>query len=513
MVRTGNKKGKPSKPVLDLYAEIIPEYTKNTRSAIDALDRMEVYFNYLHEVGFYPHSGQQPILKRLFSPKYKIRKAFCQCSRNFGKTSLATIFSVGKAISNIKFKIYIIGPYLSQTIEIYCQGGDLDRVIPPVFYAIPYDTSSYFNKSEMRWSFDTESFIKLDGADNEARVRGLKPHSLVADEFQDWRKSTWEAMEPNLIPNNAPVLFTGTPPEIENVYTEQALEVKTLMYSGDTRYFYTKKTIYDNPLLPLEAIEKIKTGLLLRGEELTWNREYMAMEELGGSRSIYPQFKRKKTFKSEETLRQLLSGRKRSLIPYTVFDPSGSRFACSGFLYDPHSKMASWVFGFAESDINKIATSILIPRVLELESLWYPEFSSESPYRIYDEAAKLWAIDVITLGIDLIPTAKKHNEKSNVILLGRDILLNDRLEILDTLILVAEEFEEYHYDENNKIHKKKDDLIDTFHYFIAESGYEVTESDFPLPESLPSDRKPPQSISEDYESANLFDFTEIGDYL
>jgi len=144
-MRTGSKKGKPStsaraKVTQDLNDIEIP--TANVESAILVYDRMEVYYNHLQEVGFYPHTGQQPILKRLFSPKYKTAKAFCQCSRNFGKTTLASIYAVGKAAFAPKQKVYIIGPFLTQTIEIYYAGGDLAQMIPPDFYPDKGDYTS-----------------------------------------------------------------------------------------------------------------------------------------------------------------------------------------------------------------------------------------------------------------------------------------------------------------------------------------------------------------------------------
>lgn len=532
-MRTGNRKGKPRKDsnaTLVVPASMEPKdsifetlvCTDQVKGALELYDRMEAYYNHLEQVGFYPHTGQQPILKRLFSPKFQTMKAFCQCSRNFGKTTLAAIFAVGMSIFKARQKGYIIGPFLTQTIEIYHAGGDLDQMIPAQFYATPGDSGSYFNKSEMRWAFDTQSFIKLDGADNEARVRGYKPHWVVGDEFQDWKKEVWGAMEPNLVPNKAPALLIGTPPDRENVYTEQAATIKREMEAGDKSYFYVKRTIYDNPRWSIEEIERRKRELLERGEDSVWLREYMAEFIPGGAASIYPQFNHETHCVPRDEVVREVEAEKRFLIPYVVYDPSSTRFAASGFLYHPYLGKAYWMFAVLEQDAAKIAMRVLLPRVLEAEREHLLPYAEQAPYRYFDEAAALWAIDAGAYGLDLLPTNKRHNDKSNVITLVRDMFLTNSLVICKDLDDVKDELYNYHYGENGKIVKKRDDLIDTMHYFVAESGYEIKAKDKPEAEALPRSRVPSYNLNPQvqnsvsfamFEGVDIFGFDDIGDLL
>jgi len=505
------------KPKVEASLYEPPNNTVKMKAAVDSLDRMEAYFNHLTEVGFYPHSGQAPILKTLFSPKFKIKKAFLQCSRGFGKTSTAAIYTVGHALLNMRHKIYIVGPLLDLTVEIYCHGGDMDLIIPPCFYPIKDSYKSCFHKSEARWSFDTDSFIKVEGADDEASVKGIKPHLLVADEFQDWKKAVWEYMEPNMLANNAPILFVGTPPDRRNAYIEQGELCKKKWESGDKAYFYTHKTIYDNPRMDRKAIEDIRQNLIDKGDEAVWKREYLAEFIPGGSAAIYPQFTRATNLVDREKMVSCLKGHDTGdLVPFTVFDPSGTRFACSGFLYEPNSSWAYMVFSIVEEDSKKIAMRELLPRVLKLEGEWFPEFSNQTPIRVADEAAKLWIIDANSYGLDITPTSKRQNEKSNVILLVRDMFLREKFLILDELTHVADEIENYHYDENNKIHKKKDDIIDTIHYFVAESGYQIPETAVRKESNLSVSRRWEDDQHNNFVAGNGgigFNFDDIGDFL
>jgi hypothetical protein len=442
-----------------------------TKGISEYLDKLEEYYNHLYEVGFYPHAGQQKILRRLFSTKFKIKRAFCQCSRNFGKTTTAGIYIVWGAGLSDNTRNLVIGPYLTLMKEIYSDSGLIETLIPPSWWV---GDVKGFNKSELRWKLKTKSFIKLEGADNPARLRGIKPHRVVWDEFQDVKSEASSDMEPNYLAHKSPVFYIGTPPKKDNAYTAQAALISRDMREGKKEYFYFKATVYDNPRLDRDEIEKIKSDLLAKGDRITWEREYLANFVRGGASIIFPQFSRTYHFADIGKIRNQLSAlKKNELQGYTILDPSANRFACSGFIYHEPSGFAWWVFAFAETDSQFLTNSQLCKRIKLLEKAWSPYFDEETVIRVYDEAAKLTALDLAEHGLTMGPTAKGRNKKDSNINLARDMLFNNKIAILEDLEEVAWELENYCTDDKGEIVKKDDDLIDTYLYFVAESGYTI----------------------------------------
>jgi hypothetical protein len=285
------------------------------------------------------------------------------------------------------------------------------------------------------------------------------------------------------------------------------------MREGKREYFYFKATVYDNPRLDRDEIEKIKSDLLAKGDRISWEREYLANFVRGGASIIFPQFSRTYHFADITRIKNQLQElqQKDKLQAFTMIDPSANRFACSGFLYHEPSAMAWWVFAFAETDSQFLTNSQLSKRIKLLEKAWSPYFNEENVTRIYDEAAKLTAIDLADHGLVMGPTDKSRNKKDSNINLARDMLFNKKIVILEDLEEVAWELENYCTDDKGDIVKKDDDLIDTYLYFVAESGYSlIGGGDNPIEEMEDAlDGKPDVSPRETMgfdEASDLMDF-------
>ncbi len=430
------------------------------------LDLIKVFFTHLKKVGYYPHAGQAEPLQKILSPSTPMAKVFLQCSRNFGKSTLGGIAAVAMAGLYPRTKNYIIGPFFNLTKEIYVESYFLHDIIPPEWLA-------EYTTTDQRFVFTNGSFIKLDGADNEARVRGYKPHFLVCDEFQDWKKEVWDAMEPNRLAYQATVMFLGTPPDTENVYIEQAKEIQKEMEKGNPKYLWMRRDIWSNPRLPKDEIEKTRAKLIARGDLRVWQREYEALFIPGGARSIYPMFSRNKHLKPRSFILDRIKQESADLVGITAFDPSGTRWGCAGFLHNPVTANMYWVFSIVETRPEELSAWNMNVRVQAYRDEWYGntiEFTE-----IYDEAASLFRVEMEAIGQTVLPTQKKQNDKSNNISLVRDALMHDKLFILDELEDVAKEFEGYIYDDRGKINKRNDDLMDCCLYAFAESGYTLLE--------------------------------------
>lgn len=255
------------------------------RAQIRFLEKEKYFFQHLKKSGYWPHTGQAPILKTL--RRNEVKHLFLQCSRNFGKSTTIGIDMAWFAGMFPRQKCYIIAPFRTLADEIYLKSHFLHDIIPRDWLL---DGDRGFSKSELRFYYKNGSYIKIDGADNEATVRGYKPTRLACDEFQDWKEEVWSGMEPNLLAHNATALLVGTPPDRPNVYTKQADFFKARMAEGNKEYLWVRRTIYDNPRIPRDRVETLRKGFIERGEEAIWRREYMAEFIPGGATSIFPQF-------------------------------------------------------------------------------------------------------------------------------------------------------------------------------------------------------------------------------
>ena len=248
-------------------------------------EKEKYFFEHLKQSGYWPHAGQAPVLKTL--RRNKVKRLFMQCSRNFGKSTTVGIDMAWFAGMFPRQKCYIIAPFRTLAEEIYIKSYFMHDIIPRDWLK---DGDAGFSKTELRFNFKNESYIKLDGADNDATVRGYKPTRLACDEFQDWKEEVWEGMEPNLLAHDATCLQVGTPPNRPNVYTKQADFTKQRMREGKERYLWVRRTIYDNPRIPVERINELRQGFFERGEEAVWRREYLAEYIPGGATSVFPMF-------------------------------------------------------------------------------------------------------------------------------------------------------------------------------------------------------------------------------
>ena len=261
------------------------EQLQQIHAQIRFQEQERFFFDHLKKAGYWPHAGQAPVLKTLRRDIVKF--LFLQCSRNFGKSTTVGIDAAWFAGMFPRQKVYIIAPFRVLAEEIYIKSHFMHDIIPKEWLL---DGSAGFSKSELRFYFKNESYIKIDGADNDATVRGYKPTRLACDEFQDWKPEVWQGMEPNLLAHDATVILVGTPPDRPNVYTEQADFTKMRMREGNQRYLWLRRTIHDNPRIPPDRIKELEQGFLERGEEAIWKREYLAEFIPGGASSVFPQF-------------------------------------------------------------------------------------------------------------------------------------------------------------------------------------------------------------------------------
>jgi phage terminase large subunit len=133
----------------------------------------------------------------------KERYAILVCHRRAGKTVATLNDLIRRAIQTPNGKFAYIAPFYSQAKDV--AWDYLKHYAAPILAAPP-------NESELRIALVNGSEIRLYGADNADRLRGLGFDAIICDEFADWRSGVWsEVLRPALADRQGSVTFIGTP--------------------------------------------------------------------------------------------------------------------------------------------------------------------------------------------------------------------------------------------------------------------------------------------------------------
>ncbi len=416
-----------------------------------------------------PHKGQIKVGYAIFSLMCKI--IFLECGRKWGKSEFTIYFLYRFALMNANAACYYIAPFQSQAKELIWANNRLQNFLDKDLRA-KYGVK--INNSEMRVMFKNGSFIKLDGADNYEKYRGINPHAIAYDEFKDHHPKFHEGMEPNLATYNAPLLIVGTPPEDEqNLYCRMAAEC---MREDDSAYFNMPSMM--NPYNSKTFLEKIKRKLIARGEEDVWEREYLAKRVKGGKHSIFPMFKSPSDEKPhtehvmpDEVLRNHVRSCPSEWEYYVTYDPgSASCFAVLITALHKETKLVYVLAEIYETDTRKSSTKQIYPKskamCMEIWPINYDWFKT------YDHAA-LWFANEVAFEYDeaLMPCQKDNGNKEGRLSNMKDMFLEGLIRVSDKCVNFVSEISNYKKDEKGRIPKENDHLIDCFRYFLNRASY------------------------------------------
>lgn len=479
---------------------------KNLSLISDLRDRLKK----LH-LGFTPHDGQIEAGRRFFDGGVKV--LFLQCGRNWGKSKFGTYCAVRHAALNPNSAIYIVGPKQKTQAEIIWHSGYLRNMAPRELLR-PEDP---FNQNQLRAWFDNGSFIKIDGSDNEDDLRGYKPDLLIIDEFKDWKRSAYQAMEPNLKAKNATVIILGTPPDAECFYTQMREWVMTESTKGNPRCFYMELPTSSNPHIDKELLEETRLSMVARGEEAIWEREYMARFVHGGALSIFPRFSTSGHVREPKIIRDYIEKDRHKLQWYCISDPgTATVFAVLFMAINPYTGQVFILDEIYERDRALCSTSQIWERIVKIADELYPE--PEAWNFIYDEAAAWFANEVNDkYNVALMPTAKRDRVKENEISLIRDVMrMANKLVVSEECKNFIFEVRNYVTDEKGKYPRVNDHLIDAFRYGMAAANYELVSTlDPEVAKALNRDENPNRTFADDVKAwqKEADPFCDIDDIL
>lgn len=390
-----------------------------------------------------------------------------QCGRGSGKTDIATYCAWRYAQQVPGSENYIFEPLQKQAKEILWAPNRIQSFGPKEW--LQGDP----NNTEMRIKFKNGSFIKIDGSDNVDALRGIKPRGLVIfDELKDHKKGFLDAMEPNRSRWDAPALYLGTPPELHNHYVDVMDDLKS---RSDA--FWVRATSMDNSHNSKSFLERQKARLIAAGELETWLREYEAIFVKGSKRSIFPQVLKMQFPEFEEIRPKDLN----KWILMVAFDPaSTSTFGVIFLIFNPYTRKIIIFDELYIQDAAKMTAREVYNACSEvIEPLRGKVKDIEF---VYDEAAAWFSNEMSEIDSKwwLIPSQKHRFGVDGYINLVRAVMNKELLTICAKSKKLVWEMESYIKDENGRVPKKDDHLINALQYALGALGLNLEELEEPV---------------------------------
>lgn len=426
-----------------------------------------------------------------------------QCGRSSGKTELICYCNWRYAFENPGSENYIIEPLFNQGREILWASKRLQDFGPSEWI-------QSVNNTECRITFKNGSFIKIEGSDNEEKVRGIKPRGLISwDELKDIKPRAIDSMDPNRARYNAPALYLGTPPEFHNHYVDIMERLK-----NDPDSFWCSASSFENHHNSREFLEKKKRLLFASGDPETWYREYEAIFVKGGKRHIIPQAVK---YELIPRTKDLFKDANQWTINVINDPAASSTFGVLFVAYHPYSKRSICVAEIYEQELAKLTARQIWGQIFEIEKQLKDEFGFQKFEYVYDEAASWFRNETNEIkeceGRFLTPTNKAQNTIESGISIIRDAFNRGLLEICDTCPKLKWELDRFIKDDKDRIPQVDDHLIDDLRYHFHYVGYDLHEQPIPK-EADPDTQRRAYRMDEDFQAeASLTDFEDYSNTM
>lgn len=310
------------------------------------------------EISYKMHDVQKEMYER-----YKMAEANSTSvwllARQSGKSFCLALIAIIEALKNPKAIIKM----LTDT-KVH-----MEDVLIPIFEEIledcPADLKPTYNKQRFRYTFTNGAQIQFAGSDSghAERLRGQKSILVMVDEAgfcTNLRKIVQEILIPTTTHTGGKLILSSTPPESADHDFNSYVETSELEGS------LTKKTVFDNPLLSKEQIDKIIKRYPGGVMDDSFRREYLCEMIKDASKSVFPEV-------NDALLKEIVREypRPSHFTPYVGMDV--------GF-----KDLTVVLFGYHDFRTNKIIIEDEI--VKKGEDLRLKDFTEE----IWQKEAQLW---------------------------------------------------------------------------------------------------------------------------
>ena len=230
------------------------------------------------------HSGQIKLWNTIIKlSKAGVQEVYLDIARQFGKSYFSCVYALAFCIKYPGSIVRIAAPSLKQAMDIVQDNLDVIKQDAPKGLILA-------EKTAYRWKIGKSS-LRL-GVLERAHVdslRGGNARLIILEEggfvdSDDYIYAMQSVIAPQLLRSSGQLLHITTKSENPDHYLHTNVEPKT---KQDNSYFCY--TVYDNPQLTLEQIEKAK--LMVGGENsVAWQREYLCKIVREGGRICIPNF-------------------------------------------------------------------------------------------------------------------------------------------------------------------------------------------------------------------------------
>lgn len=395
----------------------------------------------------------------LLTPSQKIiardthRFRVANCGRRFGKTILASEEIKGKAIAN-EVRIAYIAPTYGQARDIIWQ------VLIKELKEIATKINESRLEIEVRNVKGTTSLIQLRGWESIETLRGQKFHFVVIDEVAMMRNFwvNWqEVIIPTLTDTRGEVLFISTPKGFNHFYELHGLESS----NEDWKSFHF--TTYDNPHIPQEEIDKLKSQMTEDRFAQEYLGEFKRVEGL-----VYKEFNRDRHL-YEELPKDLNFVEKIAGIDFGFTNPTAVYLIYKDYDNRYWIDYEWYKTGQTNDQITELVLSLKANKI-------YPD--PEAPEKIAELKSK---------GVNCLEVSKGKDSIKNGIAKIRELFKQNRLFINRGCKNLIWEFETYQYPEKRPDNpepevpiKENDHGLDAIRYAIVSNCVEPILNDFML---------------------------------
>ena len=206
----------------------------------------------------------------IFEDDHRFKVAVC--GRRFGKTTLAVVMAIYKAMQK-ESQVWYIAPSYRMAKQIAWEM--LNKIIPREVITKSLD-------NELTIYLRNGSKIALKGADSPDSLRGVGLDFVIIDEYADIKSNVWEEIiRPTLLDKGGSALFIGTPKGFNHFYDVFNKE------RDDNNWKSWQFKSSDNPFIPKDELLEAKK---------TTTEDYFAQEYEADFRKytglIYKEFSR-----------------------------------------------------------------------------------------------------------------------------------------------------------------------------------------------------------------------------
>jgi len=392
------------------------------------------------------------------------------CGRGAGKSEVSAYCIWRWAMENPGSENYFIGPLYNQMKEIMWASNRIQSFGPS-------DWIESINNTELRITFKNGSFLKMEGANNSEKLRGIKPRGLIIfDEAKDIPMEAIEAMDPNRVRYNSPMIFIGTPPDRRSYFIE-----KMEWLQKDENSFFIQVPTEANHHNDKQWLERKKKQLLDAGLDDIWEREYLGKFTLYGSKSVFPMIAKMKLVPFAEAWPK----DSYKWILFVGIDPaSSSTFGITFFLFNPYSKKVIAIDEIHETRPEYMTARKTKEAILEKVNK-YRKYGIKDVRYIYDNAARWYAQEINEIDhkneMWLEPCDKTQGLQGEISC-WRGVAVNELLILTDAVPELKKELDNYILDDKGRLPDKEDDLLQSGAYALRAMGFDFTVTLEPISE-------------------------------